>query len=105
VRRKKNVYQGVYQPGKPGNSREFEKSGKNREIAGNFVNGQGIFVICIFFNLLAFFSTYFHIYRKFKRKNFLARYARNFKESHSLENLLLPPVHHYFANYHTINVY
>jgi hypothetical protein len=41
------VYQGVYQPGKPGNSREFEKSGKNREISGNLVNGQGIFVLCI----------------------------------------------------------
>jgi hypothetical protein len=42
------ICQGVYQPGKPGN-RKFEKSGKNREIAGNFVNGQEIFVIYIFF--------------------------------------------------------
>jgi hypothetical protein len=34
-----NVGRVIYQPGKPENSREFEKSGKNREILGNFVNG------------------------------------------------------------------
>jgi hypothetical protein len=39
------LYQGVYQPGKPGKVREFQRSGKNREKSGNFVIGQGIFIV------------------------------------------------------------
>jgi hypothetical protein len=39
--------QGEYQPGKPGKVREFQRSGKNREKSGNFVIGQGIFVVFV----------------------------------------------------------
>jgi hypothetical protein len=42
--------QGVYQPGKPGKPgkvREFQWSGKNREKSGNFVIGQGIFIVFV----------------------------------------------------------
>jgi hypothetical protein len=42
-----SVDQGVYQPGKPGKIREFQRSGKNREKSGNFVIGQGIFKVFI----------------------------------------------------------
>jgi hypothetical protein len=47
-----SAFQGVYQSEKPGNSREFEKTGKY--ISGNFVNCQGILAICIFLICLLF---------------------------------------------------
>jgi hypothetical protein len=53
-------------------NREIAGNLKNREIAGNFVNGQGIFAICIFFLTCSLFSALIFIFTEnLKEKIFL----------------------------------
>jgi hypothetical protein len=62
-------HQGVYQPGKV---REFQRSGKNREKSGNFLIGEGIFIVNIILRKFAILALIFMF-----KKIFFARYARN----------------------------
>jgi hypothetical protein len=62
---------------KPGKVREFQWSGKNREKSGNFVIGQGIFIVFIVNIILQKFAILALIFMLKKKNFFFARYARN----------------------------
>jgi hypothetical protein len=59
------LQQGVYQPGK---IREFQRSGKNREKSGNFVIGQGIFIVFVVNIILQKFAILALIFMLLKKK-------------------------------------